>query len=147
MGVIPPVEDLSTFDCDIFSQNWQTTNLIFGSITVLVFLITSKTVTLISLFYPTRGSEENALSPITAQKRVSYGHKIAARAATPEWLARGGQCIVVQETPGLYPGGNPHFWTPPFLRRQSRNGKSLVGVRARHEQRNVQHLSIYDDMM
>ena len=33
-------------------------------------------------------------------------HEIAARAATPEWR---GQCVVVQETPGSYPGGTPIF--------------------------------------
>ena len=46
-------------------------------------------------------------------KAGSYGHEIAARAAMPKWRARGGQCIVVRETPGSY----PHFWTPPFPRR------------------------------
>ena len=30
-------------------------------------------------------------------------------------------------------GGTPHFWTPPFPRRYSRNGKSLVGVRVKDD--------------
>ena len=46
--------------------------------------------------------------------RVSYGHEITARAATPEWHARGGQCIVVRETPVSYPGGTPIFGPLPF---------------------------------
>ena len=37
------------------------------------------------------GSQENALSLITSQEQVSYGHEIAARAATPKWRAMGVQ--------------------------------------------------------
>ena len=46
---------------------------------------------------------------------VSYGHEIAARAATPELRTRGGQFVVVRETPGSYPGGTPVFGPHPFL--------------------------------
>ena len=64
--------------------------------------------------------KKNALSPITTQKRVSYGHEIAARAVTLEWRARDGQWIVVRETPGSYPGGSP---IPPHVM-----GSSAMGI-------------------
>ena len=44
---------------------------------------------------------------------LSYGHEIAAWAATPEWRAMGGQCIVVQEAP-VRIQGNPIFGPLPF---------------------------------
>ena len=59
-------------------------------------------------------SQENALSSIIS-KGASYGCEIDARAATPNWQATGGQCIV-QEVPGLNPEGNLHFWHLPFRR-------------------------------
>ena len=42
---------------------------------------------------------------------MSYGHKIAALAATPKSHAMGGQFTVVREASGLKPGGTPilHF--------------------------------------
>ena len=49
---------------------------------------------------------------VPLRHRSGYGHEIAARrarAATPELRARGGQCIVVRVTPGLYPRGTPIF--------------------------------------
>ena len=63
---------------------------------------------------PNKGSEENALSPITSQKRFSCGNELAARAVTPKWCAMGGKCIVVLEVPGLKLGGGGTFGLPPF---------------------------------
>ena len=66
---------------------------------------------------PTRGSEENELSPITLWKGVSCVNEIAERAVTPGWRTIGGQCTVVQEAPGSKPVGNPQFLKLPFQRR------------------------------
>ena len=41
-----------------------------------------------------------------SSKRVSYGHEIAARAATPEWRAMDELYIVVREAPGSNPWGS-----------------------------------------
>ena len=52
------------------------------------------------------------LSLIASEKRISYGNEIAARAASPKWRAKGEQCIVVREAPGLKPRGEPPFLDP-----------------------------------
>ena len=48
--------------------------------------------------------DQNAVSPKTSSQWESDGHEIAARAATPEWLAIGVACVGVRESPGSIHG-------------------------------------------
>ena len=59
---------------------------------------------------------------------TTYGHEIAARAATSELRAMGGQCIGVQETPISNPGGTPIFG-PQTFQGNSWKKRGVEGVR------------------
>ena len=49
-----------------------------------------------------------------ATEGASYGHEIAAWAATPEWRAAGGQCLWCGRSLVQILGGTPLFWLLPF---------------------------------
>ena len=50
------------------------------------------------------------------RKCAKFDYNSLSQAATLEWRAKGGHCIVMQEAPGLNPGGTPFL--DPYLREE-----------------------------
>ena len=62
------------------------------------------------------------------QLRHRSGYHMGTK-SLPEWRARDGQCIVVRETPGWYPGVKPAFFGPLPFRGDSLETKNPLSER------------------